>query len=308
MAQKKTKMRLRVGIIGIGRIGRFHYRIYKKIKGIGKICPVDTNPKTLSLVTGDSYSDYKKLLGKVDLVSIATPTASHFEIASFFLKNRIPALVEKPLTNTLKETNKLIDLSGKKKTLLFVGHVERYNNAYLAIKKLIKHPKFIECHRLSFYPKRSLDISVVLDLMIHDLDIVLDLVKDPISKIEAKGVRVLSSKEDIANVRIAFKNGCVANITSSRISAKKERKLRIFTKNCYISLDYAQQKVEIYQKKGKQIIKKTLPINKKQPLEKEISEFVNLVRKKVFTLEYAKKAKDALALSLIIQKKIETHT
>jgi len=214
-------------------------------------------------------------------------------------------LVEKPITANIKEASKLIALSKKNNTLLFVGHVERYNNAYIAIKRIIRDPKFIECHRLNLYPYRSLDISVVLDLMIHDIDIILDLVKSGVKKITAKGVKVLSNTEDIANARLMFENGCIANITSSRISAKKERKIRIFMRNCYISMDYAQQKVEIYKKVKRTILKKTLPIRKEQPLKKEIHEFINLVKKNNFSVLYAEKAKNALGLSLKIQKVLE---
>ena len=190
--------------------------------------------------------------------------------------------------------------------MLFVGHVERYNNAYISVKKMIKSPVFIECHRLSVYPNRSLDISVILDLMIHDLDIILDFVKDEIKKIEAKGVKVLSSAEDIANVRITFKNGCVANLTSSRISAKKERKKRVFTPNGYISLDYANQSAEIYQKTRNKITKNILPINKEEPLKNELIDFVSLVKRGKFTIDYASAAKDALKLACEIENIIKS--
>ncbi|MFA6282062.1 MAG: Gfo/Idh/MocA family oxidoreductase, partial [Candidatus Omnitrophota bacterium] len=242
------------------------------------------------------------LLGKVDFVSIAVPTSSHFEIAKFFLNNKIPVFVEKPITQKAFEAKKLIELAQKNKTLIFVGHVERYNNAYLAIKKLVDNPLFIECHRLSPYPNRSLDISVVLDLMIHDLDIILDLVRDKVKKVEAKGVKVLSSTADIANVRITFENGCVANITASRISAKRERKIRIFLSHCYISMDYAEQQAEIYQKTGQQITKQVLEINKEEPLKKEIMDFVDMVKNNNTSIEDAAKAKDALNLALQIEK------
>ena len=294
---------LRVGVIGIGKLGSIHLRIYKSLKRIGKIYLVDTQAKALDLHKEYChYDDYRSLKGKADLVSIATPTFTHFKIASFFLNNKIPVLVEKPLTQNLGEAKKLVETAKKNKTLLFVGHVERYNNAYLSIKKIIKNPLFIECHRLSPYPYRSLDISVVLDLMIHDLDILLYLSKSKIKKIEAKGVKVLSSTEDIANARITFASGCVANITSSRISQKTERKIRIFMPQAYISLDYAQQTVEIFKKLKTKIIRKCLPINKEEPLKKEIIDFVRLVRKKTFNIEYAQTAKDALSLACKIEK------
>lgn len=294
---------MRVGIVGLGKLGSIHLRIYQEIKEIEKIYVVDNDASKFSgHGQMPSFRDYRQLLGKVDLVSIATPTITHYKIAKFFLENKIPTLVEKPITQTLDEASKLVKLSKKNKTLLFVGHVERYNNAYLAIKKIIKNPLFIECHRLSPYPHRSLDISVVLDVMIHDLDIILDLVRDKIRKIEAKGVKVISSTHDIANVRITFKKGCVANITASRISAKKERKIRIFMPQRYISLDYAEQKAEIYQKIGSQIKSEFLNTNKEEPLKKELIDFVQLVQKKSCEIKDAVKAKDALALALKIQQ------
>ncbi|MBP7088450.1 MAG: Gfo/Idh/MocA family oxidoreductase [Candidatus Omnitrophica bacterium] len=297
---------MRVGIIGLGKLGQIHLRIYQEIKEIDKIFLVDIN--TLALENYRQYScfdDYHKLKDKVDLVSIATPTSTHFEIANFFLKRKIPVLVEKPLTDNLISAKKLVRLAKKSRTLLLVGHVERYNSAYLAIKKTIKNPFFIECHRLSPYPYRSLDISVVLDLMIHDLDIILYLLRDKITKIQAKGVKVLSKTADIANARLTFNKGCVANITSSRISEKKERKIRIFMPQSYISLDYAKQTVEIYKKQKTKIIKKYLTINKSEPLKKEIADFVNLVKRKQFTIEYAMQAKNALDLARKIEKIIE---
>lgn len=296
---------MKVGIIGIGKLGSIHLRIYKELKEIEKIYLVDTDIEKTSIYKDlPSFQNYRELADKIDLVSIAAPTPAHFEIAKFFLEKKIPVFVEKPITCRLADANKLLNLSQKKKTLLFVGHVERYNNAYLAVKKLVKNPVFIECHRLNPYPYRSLDTGVVLDLMIHDLDIILDLVKDDVKKIEAKGVKVLSPTEDIANVRITFKKNCIANITASRISAKRERKIRIFMRNCYISLDYAEQTVEIYQKTQKKLIKKTLMINKEEPLKKEIIGFINLAKKNIFNTDYCLGAKNALKLALNIQKTI----
>jgi len=297
---------MKVAVIGLGKLGSIHLRIYREIAEIKKIYAVDTDEsKLIDYKDLETLSNYRYLKDKVDLVSIATPTINHFEIAGFFLANKIPVLVEKPITVDTAQAKKLIDLSKKNKTLLFVGHVERYNNAYIAAKKIIKNPLFIECHRLSLYPNRSLDISVILDLMIHDLDLVLDLAKDDIRKVEAKGVKVLSPSEDIANARITFKNGCVANITASRISVKRERKIRIFMNRAYISLDYAQQTVEIYQKVGNEIKKEVLAIDKEEPLKKEIAHFVSMVRKKMFRLDYAEKSKNALELAIKIRKIVD---
>ncbi|MBN3040221.1 MAG: Gfo/Idh/MocA family oxidoreductase [Candidatus Omnitrophica bacterium] len=294
---------MRVAVVGLGRLGSIHLRIYQELKEIDKIYLVDIDSSKSALFPDFAFiKDYKKLKGQVDLVSIATPTTSHFQIASYFLKNKIPVLVEKPLTQNSREAESLIKIAKKNRTILFVGHVERYNSAYLAVKKTIKNPLFIECHRLSPYPFRSLDISVVLDLMIHDLDIILYLLKDEVKKIESKAVKVLSKSQDIANARLTFKKGCVANITSSRISSKTERKIRIFMPNCYISLDYAQQTAQIYRKTKSKIVRKEIEINKGEPLKKEISDFVNSVKNKKFSIADAVKAKEALKLALRIQK------
>ncbi|MBD3245417.1 MAG: gfo/Idh/MocA family oxidoreductase [Candidatus Omnitrophica bacterium] len=297
---------MKVGIIGVGKLGGIHRRIYEELPEITQIFLVDTRPDALSChphLTG--FSDYREL-PPVDAVSIATPTPTHHEIAGFFLAKGIPTFVEKPLTSTLDQANRLLELARQHRTLLFAGHVERYNNAYLAAKQIITAPLFIECHRLSPYPYRSLEVSVVLDLMIHDLDIILDLVKDDIHQISTKGVKVLSPAEDIVNARLEFTGGCVANVTSSRISAKRERKIRVFMPQRYVSLDYARQHVEIYQKKEHEIIRQDIPIQKEEPLKKEITEFIQLVRNGSSPLEYAESARDALGLALRIQDNIRT--
>lgn len=298
---------MKVGVIGIGKLGSIHLRIYRELKDIEKIYIVDTDPAKLSGKNEIPSSDYHDLLGKVDFVNIATPTVTHYEIAEFFLKNKIPVLVEKPITQKLPEAENLIDIAKINKTILFVGHVERYNSAYLAIKKVINKPLFIECHRLNPYPNRSLDISVVLDLMIHDLDIILDLVRSKVKRIEAKGVKVLSNKEDIANARITFENGCVANVTASRISAKKERKIRIFLSHCYISLDFAEQHAEIYKKIKNKIDRQSLSINREEPLKKEIIDFINLVRNNKFDIRDSQRAKEALRIALNVEQKMSTE-
>jgi len=293
-----------MGIVGLGRIGTFHLRIYKQIKEVGEIHLADIDKGKTSSFSEPFFSSYKDLLGKVDLVSIASPTSTHATIGKFFLKNKIPCLIEKPLANNERDARSLIKYAQRNKTLLFVGHVERYNNAYLTAKKVIINPQFIECHRLSPYPNRSLDIGVVLDLMIHDLDIILDIVKDKVKRVEAVGIKVLSSSEDIANARITFRGGCVANITASRVSTERVRKFRVFFLNHYISLDYAQQEVDIYKKVGSSITKDVLTIDREEPLRKEIEEFVSMVKNNNYTLDYAYKAHDALALALHIQRLI----
>jgi len=297
-------MKLAIGIIGLGKMGAFHYKTCKENPDIGKIYLVDPDKTKIQAYSEDTFLCYKELIGKADLVIISSPTNTHFEIASFFLKNKIPVLIEKPIAENTKKAKALLELAKKKKTFITVGHVERYNSAYLAIKKIIKNPKFIECHRLSPYPYRSLDVGVVLDLMIHDLDIILDIVRSDVKKIDATGIKVLSNNEDIANARITFKNGCIANVTASRISKEQVRKFRVFLHNHYISLDYANQKVEIYQKVNNKIESQFLPIDKEQPLKKELQEFIWFVKRKKFSIDSARNATEALDLALKIQKQI----
>jgi predicted dehydrogenase len=250
------------------------------------------------------WQDYRELFAKVDAVSIAVPTKFHQKIAFEFLKNGIHALVEKPFTLNLKEADSLIRLAKKNKLILQVGHIERFNSAFSATLKLIKHPKFIECHRLSPFPNRSLDVGAVLDIMIHDIDIVLGLVNSKIKRIEAVGVNVLTPLEDIANARLTFKNGCVANLTASRISDETMRKIRIFQENTYISLDYKDAKASVYKRVQSQITKEDLPIEKEQPLQKELQAFIDCVAQNKEPLVSGEVAREALAVALEIQNQI----
>ncbi|MBI4972587.1 MAG: Gfo/Idh/MocA family oxidoreductase [Candidatus Omnitrophica bacterium] len=300
--------KLRMGVVGVGHLGNIHARIYRQIPNCELVAVSDIDQRGLSAlceelgVTG--YADYRQLFGKVDAVSIAVPTKLHFQIAQDFLKQRIHALVEKPFTNNLKEADLLIRLSRKNKLILQVGHIERFNSAFAATLKLISNPKFIECHRLSPFPGRSLDIGVVLDVMIHDIDIVLGLINSAVKKIEAVGVKVLTELEDIANARLTFKNGCIANLTASRVSDEVMRKIRIFQQDTYISLDYKEARACVYKKSGLSITKVDLPIEKEQPLEKELESFVNCVLTHEEPVVSGEVAQDALKVALEIQHQI----
>jgi len=212
--------------------------------------------------------------------------------------------VEKPFTSDLRQAAVLIREAKKRKLTLQVGHIERFNSAFSATKKIIDKPLFIECHRLSTFPKRSLDVGVVLDIMIHDIDIVLGLVDSRIKRIEALGVNVLTKFEDIANVRITFANGCVANLTASRVSDEVMRKIRIFQENTYISLDYLQAQASVYRKGTLNITKEDLPIEKEQPLKKELESFIECATDHKKPLVCGSVATEALALALKIQSQI----
>jgi predicted dehydrogenase len=300
--------KLKIGVVGVGHLGSLHAKNYHRIANCQLVAICDTNPERLSKLSQElkvaAFADYRQLFDKVDAVSIATPTKLHYAVASDFLKNNIPVLVEKPFTTTLAEADSLIEKAAKNNLILQVGHIERFNSAFAATLKLIKEPKFIECHRLSPFPHRSLDVGAVLDIMIHDIDIVLGLVPAKIKRIEAVGVNVLTEFEDIANSRIVFENGCVANLTASRVSEEVMRKIRIFQEDTYISLDYKEAKASVYKKSGLNIIKNDLPIEKEEPLQKELVCFVESVLTHQEPLVSGQVARQALSVALEIQNQV----
>lgn len=297
-----------VGVIGVGHLGSIHARLYQSIptSSLAGVC--DVNAERAHQVAAQlgvpAYTDFRSLFGRVEAVSIAVPTVKHYEVARECLKEGIHVLVEKPFASTTAEARALIRLAGRTGSLLTVGHVERFNSAFQATRTIIKHPRFIECHRLSTFPNRSLDVGVVLDIMIHDIDIIMGLVNAPITKIESVGVSVLTPFEDIANARIRFSDGCVANLTASRVSDEPLRKIRIFQKDTYISLDYKEASAWVYQKKQGSITKTALPIEKEQPLQKELESFIACIADKRPPLITGEIACDALSVALKIRNQI----
>ncbi|TBR16629.1 Gfo/Idh/MocA family oxidoreductase [bacterium] len=300
--------KIRVAVIGVGHLGSIHAKIYKELPNCSLVGVCDTNKERLGQIASNlgvaGYTDYNELFGKVDAISIATTTKFHYQVASDCLKNHTHILVEKPFTTNLRDAEHLIKLAKRNKLILQVGHIERFNSAFAATKKIIHEPKFIECHRLSPFPHRSQDVGAVLDIMIHDIDIVLGLVHSKIRRIESTGINVLTPFEDIANTRITFKNGCVANLTASRVSDETMRKIRIFQKDTYISLDYKDAKACVYRKSGLNITKEDLPIEKEQPLQKELESFLACVAEKKEPVVSGATAKEALAVALKIQQQI----
>jgi len=300
--------KIKVAVVGVGHLGGLHAKIYREIENCSLVAVCDINKARLNLISSalnvPGYANYEELFGKVDAVSVAVPTKLHYKIAYDFLKHNIHALVEKPFTPNLKEADSLIKLAQKNKLILQVGHIERFNSAFAATLAIIKNPKFIECHRLSPFPYRSLDVGAVLDIMIHDIDIILGLVNSKIKKIESVGVNVLTQFEDIANSRITFKNGCVANLTASRVSDEIMRKIRIFQEDTYISLDYKEAKACVYKKSGLTITKVDLPIEKEQPLRKELESFLACVLEHKEPLVSGRIAREALKVALEIQNQI----
>ncbi len=238
---------VRVAVVGSGYLGRYHAEKYAGLDGVALVGIADIESEKAAEVAAHcrtrAFPRHEALIGRVDAVSIVVPTPAHYAIARDFLKNGVDVLIEKPLTTNLEEARGLIELAETEGLILQVGHLERFNPAVVAVRKLIRKPMFIESHRLSIYQGRCTDVSVVLDLMIHDIDIILNFVGAGIKAIHASGVAVVSDNCDIANARIEFVTGCVANITASRISTKNQRKVRLFQKNAYIAVDFAQREI-----------------------------------------------------------------
>lgn len=250
---KSKNDKLRAAVIGVGYLGRFHAQKYRNNPDVDLIGIVDTNAGRADEVAAEvgarSFTDYRDILSLVDLVSIVVPTRYHFAVAKDCFSAGCHVLLEKPVTQTVAEAEDLIQLADSKGLVFQVGHLERFNPAVLALKGVLKNPQFIESHRLAPFKPRGTDVNVVLDLMIHDIDILLSLVMHPIKTINSVGVPVLSDEVDIANARLQFENGCVANVTASRASREAMRKMRIFQQDAYISIDFQSRKIAIYRKK-----------------------------------------------------------
>lgn len=242
--------KLKVGIIGTGHLGKLHAKMFKQIKNCELIGVFDKNHIQSKVVSEEfevkAFENTEELLSSIDAVSIAATTTAHYELVKKSLENNVHVFVEKPITSTINEAEEIVKIAKEKKLNLQVGHIERFNPALISLEKFIIEPRFIQTDRLAQFNPRGTDVAVVLDLMIHDIDIILSLIKGEIEHIEASGVAVVSDNIDIANARIQFKNGAVANVTSSRISQKKMRKMRIFQKNNYISLDFITGTSEVY--------------------------------------------------------------
>ncbi len=274
---------MRVAVIGVGYMGERHARVFSELKDASVVGVCDESKenreKISSLYKTEAYSDYRQLIGKVDCVSISTPTQFHYPLAKDFLKNGVHVLVEKIITSEEKEALELIQLAKKNNLILQVGHVERYNPAVIKLYELVSDPLFIECHRVGPYPSRGAETNVVKEVMIHDLDIILRLVNSAVTSVDAFGVEVLSKTADIVNARINFTSGCVANITASRVSEKHLRKIRVFQPKHYISLDYFNQTINSSEKGEGNTIKKTsVTIEKKEPLKEELKDFLDCVK------------------------------
>lgn len=303
--------KLRVGVVGVGHIGSNHARLYREVPNaeLAAIYDVDSGransvAKKLGVTAATSLEEFA---GLVDAASIATPTNSHHEVALPLLQRGKHLLVEKPITENPQDASELAELAARNGLILQVGHVERFNPVLSALEARLTHPRFIEAHRLSPYPNRSTDIGVVLDLMIHDLEIILHLVRSPIQNIDAVGIPVLSPSEDIANARIRFENGCVANVTSSRISPERMRKIRVFQQDAYLSLDYEKQSGEIYRRESGKITRDKVPIQREEPLKQQLASFVECATTGRQPRVSGFQATAALELAVEITKKIQSE-
>jgi predicted dehydrogenase len=280
---------VRIAVIGVGALGKHHARILAELPGVELTAIVDIKEARAreigELVNAPWMTNASELLGRVDAITVAVPTESHLTVALPFLRRGTAVLVEKPLARDVREAKQMIDAAAASGAVFGVGHTERYNPAVAAIRPLLDHPRFIEVHRLGTFPDRSLDIDVVFDLMIHDLDVVLSIVPSAVTAVEAVGVAVLTPKPDIANARLKFASGCIANITASRISKDRVRKIRIFQRDAYLSVDYAAQEVERWRLVQGQdtmpvIDGGKLEVAREEPLKRELADFVASIREK----------------------------
>ena len=296
--------KIRIGVIGLGYLGKFHYQKYKASKLVKLTSVVDTNIDNHALVTEKNISKFKKyqdIVNHVDAVSIVTPTYSHFKIAKYFLEKKVHVLLEKPMTETVAQAKKLNNIAKKNNCILQIGHLEQFNPAIRKIRKSNCKPQFIEVHRLCQFNPRANDVDVVLDLMIHDIDIVLSLIDKPIKNIEVSGKKILTKLTDIANVRIKFEDNIVANLTASRISTKNERKMRIFSDSSYYSIDFINNELKQVVKDKKNNFKiKDFSFKKTDVLYEEINNFIKtcLGKEKSMTTGFSGEK------ALIVAKKI----
>jgi predicted dehydrogenase len=271
--------KLRIGVVGVGHIGSNHARIYSELPNAELVAILDIDPTRADEIGGKYkakvVASLNEFAGMVDAASVATPTSAHFSIARDLLAQGKHLLIEKPITEKTSDARDLAQVAAEKGLVLQVGHVERFNPVLSALEQRLTHPRFIEAHRLSPYPNRSTEIGVVLDLMIHDLEIILHLVDSALENIDAVGVPVLSRGEDIANARLRFASGCIANVTSSRISPERMRKIRVFQEDAYLSLDYQGQSGEIYRRVDGQITREPVAIEKEEPLRQQLASFVD---------------------------------
>ncbi len=310
--------KISTAVIGVGYLGKFHAEKYASLPECHLLAVVDTNIAAAKSIADQlgvkPLTDYRDLLGHVDAVSIVVPTSLHFEVTMAFLNHGTHVLVEKPITASVAQAQKLIDLAAAQKLILQVGHLERFNTAILDLHRVLDQPLFIESHRLAPFKPRGTDVSVVLDLMIHDIDIILNIVGSSLQRIDASGAAVLSDAVDIANARLVFNNSCVANVTASRISMKTERKMRIFQQDAYISVDF-QDRVLTIQRKGSgemfpgipNIDTERISYQEGDALKTEIEYFISAIKKGTKPVVSGEDGKQALEAAIQISQLLSNY-
>jgi predicted dehydrogenase len=312
IAEKK----IRIGVAGIGHLGNYHLQKYRNMDNCEIVAVADAiaerAQKAADLYACAAYTDHRQMLGQVDAVSIAVPTGEHHKVAKDFLAAGVDVLIEKPICATIEEADELLALAQKNKLILQVGFIERFNPAIMALEQVITRPVFIEVHRLHPFFERGTDVDVILDLMIHDLDIILKFVNAPLINVEAVGVPILSDKIDISNVRLTFATGCIANITASRISVKTMQKIRFFGPEGYHSVDCQKREILSFNKiingEGKQqIVQNNIEVGSHDPLEEEIRSFVKAILTRSEPRVSGEDGRRSLALAVEILQKMKTH-
>lgn len=309
--------KVKAGVIGTGFLGRQHVRVLSQLADVELVGVVDKNLETARAVAAEfstrAYDSHRALSDEVSAVSLATPTREHASIGIELLTGGVDVLVEKPIASTLAEADALIEAANRHRRILQVGHLERFNPAVVEARKLLTSPLFFEVHRLGVFAARSLDIDVVSDLMIHDLDLVLDFVGSPVGRVSAVGLPILTDKVDIANARIEFANGCVANVTASRVSTEKVRKLRFFQKSQYVSLDFSRQDVVVLSVENRPagepplILPRRIETARTEPLKAELESFLDSVRTRRPPAVSAESSRSALALAHRVAIEIQQH-
>ena len=314
---KTAAKKLRVGVVGVGYLGKFHAEKYAHMEDVELVGVADIDPvaatKVADRLSTTAYTGHAALLDRVDAVSVVVPTSAHFAVARDFLENGVDVLIEKPMTTTLEEADALVTLAENQDLIIQVGHLERFNQAVVALKGILHRPMFIESHRLSLFTDRASDVSVVLDLMIHDIDLISNFAQSELISVHAAGVPVVSTEVDIANARLEFKSGCVANVTASRISIKNERKIRLFQKDCYISVDFVEHSITVIRRKGDDrsglipgMDIQQLSFDQGDALEDELKEFVQSVRDRSEPQVDGRVGRDALRIALNVMGQINS--
>jgi predicted dehydrogenase len=311
--------KIKTAVIGVGHLGQAHARVYASLERADLVAVCDLNEnqgRAIAERHGTRFiRDYRELLGQVEAVSVATPTVNHHEITCDFLEAGVHVLVEKPIARSLDEADEMIRVAESKGLVLQVGHIERFNPAFVALRQHVKWPRFFEAHRMGVFTPRSLDIDVVMDLMVHELDIITSLVKSDVVKLDAVGIPILTPKIDLANARLEFADGCIANITASRVSGERLRKLRVFQPNEYYSLDYAEQQVAMCKLTPPktagalpEIVAEGLRIEKREPLLAEIESFITSTQTRTAPVVSGPEGRRALALAIEVLEKIKAHS